>query len=87
MISAPCSKKSDNQESADFNFKECLKDIRENKLIRPILGQLNINSVRNKFYSFASQIGDYLDILLISETKLGDTFPTAQILLDRVKRP
>ena len=78
MISAPSSKNSDNQESGDFSFKECLKDIRQNNLNRPILGQLNIKSMRNKFFFLASQIGNNLDVLLISETKLDDTFPTAQ---------
>ena len=32
MISAPSSKNSDHQESGDFNFKEYLKDIRQNNL-------------------------------------------------------
>ena len=49
---------------------------------RPILGPLNINSIRNKFSFLASQIGNNLDVLLISETKLGDTFLTARLLLD-----
>ena len=87
MISAPSSKNSDNQESGDFNFKECLKDIRQNNLNRPILGQLNINSIRNKFSFLASQIGNNLDALLISETKLDGTSPTAQFLLDGFKKP
>ena len=79
MISAPSSKNSDNQESGDFNFEEWLKDIRQNNLNRPILGQ---NKLRKK-QIFASQIGNNLGVLLISETKLDETFPTAQFLLDR----
>ena len=82
MISAPSSKNSDNQESGDFNFEECLKDIRQNNLNRPILGQLNINSIRNNFSFLASQIGNNVDILLISDTKFDDTFRTPQFLLD-----
>ena len=85
MISAPSSKNSDNQESWDFNFKECLKDIRINNLNRPILGQLNINSIKNKFSFLAYQTGNNLDVLLISETKLDDTFPTVQFLLKGLK--
>ena len=50
---------------------------------RPILGPLNTNSRRNKFSFLASQNDNNLDVLLISETKLDDTFPTAQLLLDR----
>ena len=86
MISAPSSKNSDNKESGDFNFKECLKDIRRKNLNRPILGQLNINSMRNKFSFLAFQIGNNLDALLIFETKLDDTFPTVLFLLDRFKK-
>ena len=87
MISAPSSKNSDNQESGEFNFKKRLKDIRQSNLNRPILGQLNINSIRNKFSFLASQIGNNLDVLLISETKLDDTFSTVQFLLDGFKKP
>ena len=87
VISAPSSKSSDNEESNDFSFRECLKDIRQNNINRPILGQLNINSIRNEFSFLATQIGNNLDIVLISETKLDDTFPTAQFLLDEFKKP
>ena len=73
--------------NGDFNFKECLKDIRKNNLNRPILGQLNIKSIRNKFSFLASHIGNNLDVLLISETKLDDTFPTTQFFLDGFKKP
>ena len=85
MISALSSKNSDNQESGDFNFKEYMKDIRQNNLNRTI-GQLNINAIRNKFSFLASQTGNNLDVLLISETKFGDTFPTAQFLLYQFKK-
>ena len=79
MISAPSSRNSDNQESGEFNFKECLKDIRHNNLNRSVLGQLNINLKNSN--------SNNLDVLLISETKLHDTFPTAQFLLDGFKKP
>ena len=71
VISAPSSKNSDNQESGDFNSKECLKDTRQNNLNRPVLGQVNINSIRNKFSCIS--VGNNIDVLLISETKLDDT--------------
>ena len=86
VISASSSKDSDNQEGGDFNFKECLKNIRQNNLNRPILGQLNINLIRNKFSFLASQIGNNVDVLLISEAKLDHKFLTAQFLLDGFKK-
>ena len=40
-----------------------------------IIGQLNINSIRNKIELFSFLIGGKVDILLISETKIDNTFP------------
>ena len=42
------------------------------------MGHLNINSVRNKFEALTYIIDNNIDLLLISETKLDDSFPTAQ---------
>ena len=38
-----------------------------------------MNSVRNKFQFLASQIINNVDVLLVSETKLDYSFPTAQL--------
>ena len=43
-----------------------------------IIAHLNINSIRNKFGSFSFMIENNVDILLISETKLDDSFPLGQ---------
>ena len=43
-----------------------------------LVGQLNINSIRNKFGALCSIFKEKIDILLISETKIDDTFPLAQ---------
>ena len=42
------------------------------------MGHLNINSVRNKFEALTYIIDNNIDLLLISETKLDDSYPTAQ---------
>ena len=42
-----------------------------------ILGHLNINSVRNKFEALTFITGNNIDLLLISGTKLDDSFPKA----------
>ena len=42
------------------------------------MGHLNINSVRNKFEALTYIVDNNIDLLLISETKLDDSFPTAQ---------
>ena len=41
------------------------------------MAQLNINSLSNKFDSLARMLHNNLDILLISETKIDSSFPTA----------
>ena len=54
---------------------------------RPIIAQLNINSIRNKFQFLEKEVCANLDILLISETKLDDSFPSAQFLHDGFSKP
>ena len=58
-----------------------LKDIRINNINRLIIGQLNINSLRNKFEQLSTMINGNIDIFMISETKLDETFPAAQFYL------
>ena len=50
-----------------------------NKLI---IGQLNINFLRNKFDCLVQQITGNVDILVILETKLDNSFPMGQFLID-----
>ena len=57
------------------------------KLNCPIIAQLNINSIRNKFQFLEKEVCANLDVLLISETKLDDSFPSAQFLLDGFWKP
>ena len=42
------------------------------------IGNLNINSVRNKFSSLQQTVLNKTDILLLSETKIDDSFPNSQ---------
>ena len=55
-----------------------IRDVRKINLKRIILGHLNINSIRNKFNKLADQIKGNVDIMVISETKLDDSFPNGQ---------
>ena len=52
-----------------------------------IIGSLNINSVASKLEHLREVIGNYLDVLTIQETKLDDSFPTAQLLIDGYSEP
>ena len=58
--------------------KKGLKEIKIQSPDKLILGHLNINSVRNKFEALTYLIDNNIDLLVISETKLDDSFPTAQ---------
>ena len=74
--------------SEDQSEKRNLKALNNIKLKnrnRPITGKLNINSIRNKFDFLCSAIS--LNLLLISETKLDDSFPTAQFLMSDFCKP
>ena len=61
---------------------EKLKYTRLQNPNRLIIAQLNINSLRNKFDSLVQLLHNNLDILLISETKIDSSFPTAQFQIE-----
>ena len=55
-----------------------MKDNSSNEII---VGDLNINSIRYKFEFLEDAIERNLDINLLSETKLDDSFPSGQFIL------
>ena len=62
---------------------EKLKNTRLKNPNRLVIAQLNINSLRNKFDSLVRMLHNNLDILLISETSIDSSFPTAQFQIER----
>ena len=66
---------------------EELNNLKINNLNRIILGHININSIRNKFEDLKYIIKDKIDILLISETKIDNSFPEAQFSIDGYSKP
>ena len=48
---------------------------------------MNINSIRNKFDTLTYIIGNNIDIILISEKKIDDTFPTDQFFIKGFSAP
>ena len=64
-----------------------LKSIRIRNLNKIVIGHLNINSLRNKFDFLVTQVKGYIDILMISETKLDESFPIGQFLIDGYSVP
>ena len=49
---------------------------------RLVIVNLNKNSLRNKFDSLKLNVKNSLDVFMISETKLDETFPEGQFLMD-----
>ena len=68
-------------------FGDKLKSLRIENLNRVIIAQININSIRNKFDALVSDIRGNIDILMISETKIDNSFPTRQFLIDGYTAP
>ena len=58
-----------------------LKTLRLNNPKNVIFSYLNINSIRNKMGSLREVVMENVDILAIAETKIDESFPTAQFFL------
>ena len=54
---------------------------------RLIIAQLNINPLRNKFDVLKTIISGKIDILVRTESKLDDTFPINQFLIEVLSSP
>ena len=61
--------------------------ITKNNLNRLVFVHTNINLIRNKFDMLASQVKRYANVTKISETKLDDTIPVDQFVLEGFNKP
>ena len=52
-----------------------------------IIGHLNINFIENKFEALVSLVKDKLDIIMISETKIDESFPESQFTIEGYSKP
>ena len=77
--------------SADFQDKgnqmNTLHEIRIKNANPLIIGNLNVNSLRNKFQMLEELIKDKSDIFLIFETKLDSSFPSGQFVIKGYSTP
>ena len=64
-----------------------LDELRKKNLGRIIIGHLNINSLRNKFDELKSIIHGKVDVFVVSETKIDESFPTCQFKIDGFSTP
>ena len=71
--------------SPDLLFE--IKKLRIRNPNKIIIGNLNINSLPNKFEQLKDIVMQPIDILVLTETKLDDTFPAAQVLVNGFSEP
>ena len=64
-----------------------LKELKEKNVERPVIGHLNINSLSSKFEPLTLMIKNNVDFLVITESKLDDTFPHGQFQIEGFARP
>ena len=64
-----------------------LNQLRGKNTNRLIIGNLNINSLQNKFNAVRSLIQGKIDIFMLSETKIDDSFPLNQFVIEGYSIP
>ena len=67
--------------------KRTLRNIRISNVNRLVFGHLNINSLKTKFDFLCEQIKVSIDVFMISDSKLDDSFPHGQFLIDGFHTP
>ena len=67
--------------------KEMLECLKTKHRDRPIIAHLNINFLDPKFEPLKDIIKDKVDILLVSETKIDESFPEGRFFIEGYKEP
>ena len=70
-----------------LNPLSTIKNLRLSNVNRVVIGNLNINSLPNKFNQLKELVLKHVDILVLTETKLDDSFPNSQFLVDGFSEP
>ena len=64
-----------------------INNLRIKNISKIIIATLNVNSIRGKFEQLKTIISGNIDILVITESKIDESFPSAQFLLDGFSPP
>ena len=64
-----------------------LKNIRTKYVKNIIVGHLNVNTIENKIDSLKLLIPGNIDVMVITETKIDDSFPISQFCIDGFRKP
>ena len=73
--------------TGDLDPSTILKNLKLANINKPVIAHMNINSLRNKLHSLKTIIRESIDILLISETKIDESFLTSQFAIDGYSLP
>ena len=60
---------------------------KENNHNRLFFSTLNVNSIPNELDDIRITISDFVDILVITESKLDRSFPDSQVFINRFSKP
>ena len=71
----------------DTDIFNQLKKYRLKNANKVILATLNINTIANKFTALKEIVSNHIDILIIEETKLDETFPNGSFEIPGFKEP
>ena len=77
----------DNDVREGENANMILKNMRLSTKNKLLIAHLNINSIRNKIEALKCVVSGNIDILIIAETKIDDTFPTNQFCIEGYMPP
>ena len=69
------------------NLSDSLKNLKIKNSNRLVFGNLNINTINNKFEQLKHIIKNNVDVLVVTETKLDFSFPFGQFSIDGFARP
>ena len=64
-----------------------LRNLKLKNINRLVLAHLNINSLSAKFDQLKLLIGKNIDILVLTETKIDNSFPSAQFRIEGFSMP
>ena len=83
------SEETDNSRDVDLNDDPVtiLTKIRKKNPNRPIIGHININFLYSKYEGLKSLIKDKLDVLVVSETKIDESYPAGQFKIEGFASP
>ena len=78
---------SPHDEEEDVDASVILKKLRLSNKNSLLIAHLNVNSIRNKLEALKCLISKNIDILITAETKIDETLPTNQFLIDGFMPP